>query len=396
MTAATPTHPRPETRLRVAVAGLGAIARTAHLPLLERRRELFEITALCDLSPGALAELGARYGVPPQHRHTSTEALLAQGGFDAVLLLTSGSHGPAAEAALRAGYAVLCEKPLAFTRAEAARIAEAERAQQRGPRLMVGYMKQYDPATRRLATLLAEAGGPSRIRSAEVCVLHPTGPDQLAFAQLPAPYDDLDAGALAALKAHDEALTNAALGSGATEAMRSLYHIVTGSISHDLSLLRTAVGAPESVEFAAMWGASAEGPGSVELSGALPGGARYAIRWHFLPGHAAYRETFAVHHEGGTLELAFPSPYLMNAPTVLTETSSGPGQGPHAERRAEYRSVIEAFEEELVAFHTMVTAGTPPRTGVDGATEDLITAQRAVAAYAACHQLPCDGEAASV
>ncbi|WP_369208330.1 Gfo/Idh/MocA family protein [Streptomyces sp. PU-14G] len=382
-------------RLRVAVAGLGAIARTAHLPLLERRRDLFEVTALCDLSPGALAEVGARYGVPEKDRHRSTEALLAEGGFDAVLLLTSGSHGPAAEAALRAGYAVLCEKPLAFTRAEADRIAEAERAQQRGPRLMVGYMKQYDPAARRLAALLGEAGGAGFVRSAEVCVLHPTGGDQLAFARLPAPYDDLDAAALAVLREQDAALTDAALGSGATEAMRSLYHTVLGSISHDLSLLRMVTGAPTSVELAETWGASAAGPGSVELSGGLPGGARYTIRWHFLPRHASYRETFALHHETGTLHLAFPSPYLMNAPTVLTETAAGTGEGPHAERRAEYRSVTEAFEEELVAFHAMVTDGTPPRTGPAGAAEDLQTAQRAVAAYAARHQLPCEGEAAS-
>lgn len=385
----------PPSRLRVAVAGLGAIARTAHLPLLERRSDLFRITALCDLSPGALAESGTRYGVPPRDRHPHIEGLLDRGGFDAVLLLTSGSHGPAAEAALRAGYAALCEKPLAFTRAEAARIEEAEEAGRRGPRLMVGYMKQYDPAARRLAALLDQAGGPAAVRSAEVCVLHPTGGDQLAFARLPAPAADLDADVLAALRARGAALTDAALGSGATAAMRSLYHVVIGSISHDLSLLRMTTGGPESVELAATWGASAAGPGSVELSGGLPGGARYAVRWHFLPGHAAYRETFAVHHESGTLEAAFPSPYLMNAPTVLTETAVGPGEGPHTERRAEYRSVTEAFEEELVAFHSMVTDGTPPATGVAGAAEDLRTAQRAVAAYAARHRLPCEGEAAS-
>lgn len=380
-----------EARLRVAVAGLGAIARTAHLPLLERRGDLFEITALCDLSPGALEELGSRYGVPKERRHTDIGALLAAGGFDAVLLLTSGSHGDAAEAALRAGYAVLCEKPLAFTRAEAALIGEAEREQGRGPRLMVGYMKQYDPATARLSALLEEAGGPGSVRSVEVCVLHPTGGAQLAFARLPAPPLDVDGAALAALRARDEALTDAALGEGATEGMRSLYHIVGGSISHDLSLLRATVGSPESVELAATWGASADGPGSVELTGGLTGGARYTIRWHFLPGHASYRETFAVHHDGGSLQLAFPSPYLMNAPTVLSATAATPG----GEDRTEYRSVTEAFEEEIVAFHAMVTLGTPPRTGVAGATEDLITAQRAVARFAAQHRLPCEGEAAS-
>ncbi|GAA2079860.1 hypothetical protein GCM10009801_37770 [Streptomyces albiaxialis] len=379
------------TLLRVAVAGLGAIARTAHLPLLERRRDLFEIAALCDLSPTARTELGERYGVPEGRRHATVPELLDAGGFDAVLLLTSGSHGADAEAALRAGYAVLCEKPLAFTRAEAERVDAAERDQGRGPRLMVGHMKQYDPAAARLARLLEEAGGPATVRSVEVCVLHPTGPDQLAFAHLPAPPEDVDGAALAALRARDAALTDAALGEEAPARARSLFHIVNGSLCHDLSLLRMTTGSPATVDLAAMWPEDTD-PGSVELTGSLPGSrARYSARWHYLPGHAAYRETFAVHHEGGTLELAFPSPYLMNAPTVLTAAANDGG----TESRTAFRSVTEAFEEELVAFHAMVTEGAPPRTGVAGATEDLTTAQRAVARFAAQHQLPCEGEAAT-
>ncbi|HWM35886.1 MAG TPA: Gfo/Idh/MocA family oxidoreductase [Streptomyces sp.] len=388
-------HPLPggaAPRLRLAVAGLGAIARTAHLPLLERRSDLFEITALCDLSPSCLDEIGTRYGVPVQRRHTGTGSLLAQGGFDAVLLLTSGSHGDVAEAALREGYAVLCEKPLAYTRAEAARVAAAESEQGRGPRLMVGYMKQYDPAAVRLTELLAEAGGTGSVRSVEVCVLHPTGKAQLEFAHLPAPGDDVDQEALAALRARDGELVSQALGVEAPEPARALYDIVNSSVCHEFSLLRSIVGSPESVDYAARWSDEAARPGSVELSGRLPGPASYSIRWHYLPGHAAYRETVAVHHECGTLELAFPSPYLMNAPTVLTATDNMSG----AEVRAEYRSVVEAFEEELVAFHAMVTRGRPPRTGVRGATEDLITAQRVVARYAAREQLPCAGETTTV
>lgn len=381
------------TRVRLAVAGLGAVARTAHLPMLERRRDLFEVTALCDLSPGVLDEIGTRFAVPAQRRYTGTGALLAAGGFDAVLLLTAGSHGDDAEAALRAGHAVLCEKPLATTRAEAGRVAAAEREQARGPRLMVGYMKQYDPAAVRLTRLLEKAGGPGAVRSVEVCVLHPTAQAQLDFARLPLPPADVDPDAPAQLRARDAGLVGEALGAEARSGVRSLYDIVNSSVCHDLSLMRSIDGAPETVDFAAAWpGRDPALPGSLELSGRLPGGARYGVRWHFLPEHAAYRETFAVHHEGGTLELAFPSPYLMNAPTVLTATDSAGS----AERRCEFRSAGEAFEEELVAFHAMVTRGEPPRTGVGGALEDLTTAQRAVARFAALNQLPFGGEAASV
>ncbi|PWU62448.1 gfo/Idh/MocA family oxidoreductase, partial [Micromonospora globispora] len=78
-------------RIRIAVAGLGVIARTVHLPLLQRRSDLFDIVALSDLSPSRLSELGARYGVEPARRYADADEMLAAGGCDAVLLATSGS-----------------------------------------------------------------------------------------------------------------------------------------------------------------------------------------------------------------------------------------------------------------------------------------------------------------
>lgn len=378
---------RTDQRIKVAVAGLGAIARTAHLPLLERRRDLFELAAVADLSRTVADEIGARYGVPAEHRFTDVGEMLEAGGFDAVLLLTSGSHGAAAEDALRRGYAVFCEKPLAFTRAEIARIAAAETAQNSGPRLMVGYMKQYDPAARRMAELLEEAGGPSVVRSVEICVLHPTGESQLAFAHLPFPAADIDADVVAGLRALDDELLDAALGRSAGPRLRGLYQTVIGSISHDLSLLRMFTGAPDTVDLVSVWPRDAQ-PGSVEISTTLPAGGRCSIRWHYLPDYPAYRETVAVHHGQGTLELAFPAPYLMNAPTILTVTGNAGG----AQRRSEFTSTVEAFEEELVAFHAMVVDGVPPCTGAAGADEDLVLAQRAAYRLARIHDLPCGGE----
>lgn len=51
-------------RIRVGVVGLGAVAQSVHLPLIARRWDLFELTAVADLSPSLVAEIGAQYGVP--------------------------------------------------------------------------------------------------------------------------------------------------------------------------------------------------------------------------------------------------------------------------------------------------------------------------------------------
>ena len=150
------------------MVGLGAVAQAVHLPLLARRPDLFLIHAIADASPSTVTAIGDRYAVPPAARHPSLEAMLAAGAIDGVLVLTTGSHGAAALVVLDAGVAVLCEKPLAFTLAEADRLA----AHPAADRLLLGYMKQYDPAVRRAAAVLREGAA---IRAVDVTVLHPTG-----------------------------------------------------------------------------------------------------------------------------------------------------------------------------------------------------------------------------
>ncbi|GGS55720.1 hypothetical protein GCM10010156_12790 [Planobispora rosea] len=341
----------------VAVAGLGVAAQVMYLPLLARRPELFRVTAVCDLDPGRAGLAARRTGARP---FSDPYAMLGHGGFDALIVLTAGTHGEIVSAALAAGYAVLCEKPLAYSRAEVS-------ALQNEDRLMVGYMKQYDPAVRRAAALL----GGHAIRHLDVTVLHPAGEAQLAFARVPPSRPSPQA--LEPWLDADERALDTALGPAAPAAWRSLYaNVVLGSLCHDLALMRTFSGPPATVEHAAVW----DGP-SVEVAGALEHG-RYGLRWHYLPGHPAYRETVTVHHEDGSLELVFPSPYLMNAPTVLTATSlSGT-----TEVRAAHRDVTEAFELQLEAFHALVTEDTPPLTGLAGAVADIVTAQRIIAAAA--------------
>ena len=381
-----------QPRVKVAVAGLGVIAQTIHLPLLERLSEYFELTALADLSPAQLTRLGERYGVPPEQRHTEVPAMLERGGFDAVLLLTPGSHVRYAAAALRHGYRVLSEKPLGYTRQELTALAEVPGAD----RLMVGYMKQYDPAAQLLRQLLEQVGGARAVHAVDVTVLHPSAASQLAFARLPRPAGDVPPEALAALRDEEDALVTTALGGEPALPVRTLYGITLGSICHELSLIRLFTGPPADVDHAALWaapgsaGAAEQSLPSVELSGPLPQGGRYAIRWLYLPDYPAYRETVAVHHATGSFELVFPSPYLLNAPTLLTEVSTAAG----LERRAEHRGTCGGFEAELLAFHALVTRGTPPLSGVADGLADVVTAQRAAHRLAARYGLNLTGEAA--
>lgn len=381
------THPTRVRRIRVGVVGLGAVAQSVHLPLIARRWDLFELVAVADLSPTSLAALGEQYGVPESRRHLDIESMLAAGGLDGVLVLTSGSHGTPAVQAIDAGVAVFCEKPIAFSRGEIDRIDGAERRAGR-PMLLLAYMKEYDPAVLRMKERLPDLGD---LRWAEVEVLHPSNPSQLAFANLrPAP-TDVEHDRLAPLVERDRAALDDALGADAPDEVRPLYFgAVIGSLIHDISALRALTGGIRTVDSARQW-ASESDAGSIAIDGAITDTARFSIHWHFLPDYPAYHERITLHFLTGSLQVEFAAPYLLNAPTVLRIVSRD-GVG---ERVEEVRDVSEAFEAELVAFHRMVVDGEKPPTGVEEGRADLITAQTIYRRLVADRGVLAGGEAAT-
>jgi len=82
-------------RVRVGIVGLGAVAQAVHLPLLDRLGGQFRIAAIADLSRSLVAAIGERYRVPAAERHLGIDDLLGSRAIDALVVLTSGSHGAA-------------------------------------------------------------------------------------------------------------------------------------------------------------------------------------------------------------------------------------------------------------------------------------------------------------
>jgi len=384
-----PPAGRPADRVRLGVAGLGAVAQAVHLPLIERLRDAYTIDAIADLSPTLTMAIGERYRVDESRRFGTVEELVAAPGLDAVAILTSGSHAPAVDAALDAGLPVFAEKPLAFTRKEMDGI-DTRLATTDDPRLHLGYMKLYDPAVMRAVELAAERryGNP---RAIEVTVLHPTGDSQLAFAHLLPGPTDVPQAVRAQLTEATHALQRQALGEAAAEAFGRLYtDILLGSVVHELALVRAFAGDPSAIDGSWVWPDGAWPP-SFEMTGVLPANGRVSIRWHYLPEYAAYRELIRVVYERVTTELDFPSPYLMHRPTILRVTSA------EADGRNDevWTSVDEAFETELIGFHAMVVSGAAPAAGAAAGRADIVTCQRAIAALARARGVEIGGEAAA-
>ena len=377
-------------RIRVAVAGLGAVAQSIHLPLLERRWDLFEIVAVCDLSPALREAAGDRYGVTARQQYVDVGEMIAKSDAHGVLLLTSGSHAPATHDALRHGVPVFCEKPLAFTVAEADELAAAAGAGRAG--LLLAYMKERDDAILRLRELLTRIDD---VRGVEVRVLHPSGESQLAFANLQPPPRDLSQGTVARLRSEAEALLDVAVGRQAPQRLRQLYEkVVVSSLIHNTSLLRSLFGGIAEVDDVRVWPDDAFPP-SVQISGTLRGGARTVVAWHYLQDYPAYRETLTVHHARGSMEVTFATPYLLNAPTTLDVVEAA-GHAGTSVKTSTHRFTTSSFESELVEFHRMVTEDAVPLSGIAEGRADIITSQRIIRRLAEQQGVPIGGEAATV
>lgn len=150
-------------RLRVGIAGLGRSGHDIHVRNLLLMPELFEITAVADDLPERRRQAEHDYKVRAERDY---QALIKKGGFDIfVNALPSHLHVPASLDALKAGFHVLCEKPMAATVAELDKmIATARKAR----RILAPFQNnRVQPFFTKLQEILASGiiGEPLHIRS---------------------------------------------------------------------------------------------------------------------------------------------------------------------------------------------------------------------------------------
>jgi myo-inositol 2-dehydrogenase/D-chiro-inositol 1-dehydrogenase len=110
--------------IRVALAGFGAWGRM-HARALAALPEAALVAVFCHGESSAAA---AKAEIPHVPRHASYEAMLAAGGFDAVIVAVPNDlHAAFSVAALEAGAHVVLEKPLGLTLAECDAVIDAAR-----------------------------------------------------------------------------------------------------------------------------------------------------------------------------------------------------------------------------------------------------------------------------
>jgi predicted dehydrogenase len=341
-------------RLRVGVIGCGLIAQVMHLHYLRELSDRFEISAICDLSEATRAAVGREYGVAKQF--AAWQELVAQ-PLDAVLVLTSGSHAPAAIAAAKAGMHVLVEKPMCFSIAEGKAMIDAAGAA--GVTLMVAYNKRYDPAYQRL---LDEVRTLSDLRLLRITTL------ESPIAPYVEHYNLHRGASLApdtaqALADDNQARIDSAIGDVDPLSRWAYRSVLLDSLVHEFNAMRGVMGEPDQLEFA-----------DIRETGLTAvfryGDTQCVLMWVDLPSIARYEMEFAFYSPDRRLTLSFPSPFLRSMPTMLV-SEGGAAPSPRAWRTEEVTSYEESFKRELIHFHDCATTGREPITSGADTMHDI-------------------------
>lgn len=156
--------------IKYGVIGAGAIAQRRHLPEIHANPNS-EIVAIVDIAKGRAQEIAERYGAAS---YTDHKAMIKEADLDAVVVATPNAlHAPQTIDALKAGYHVLVEKPMATTKQEAkAMIAAARKAKKY---LMIGMNQRLMPPHVKAKEVLGQ-GKLGRVLAFETNFKH-AGPD---------------------------------------------------------------------------------------------------------------------------------------------------------------------------------------------------------------------------
>jgi myo-inositol 2-dehydrogenase/D-chiro-inositol 1-dehydrogenase len=124
--------------LKVGLLGAGRIAGVHATAITSNPKS--ELVAVSDYYPETAQKLAAKYGCAAR----TTAEIIADKGIDAVLIATStDTHSDLIEAAVAAGKAVLCEKPVDLS-LERARTCLKKVGKSKKP-VMIGFNRRFDP-----------------------------------------------------------------------------------------------------------------------------------------------------------------------------------------------------------------------------------------------------------
>lgn len=343
-------------QLKVGVVGCGEIAQIAHLPYLKELPN-FSVEAICDVSPAVLAGVGDQFNVAK--RTTDYRELVSMPDLD-VVLVCNRDHAEPVIAALENGKHVMVEKPMAFNLRQADDMIAAARENKR--KLMVAYMKRYDPGYQyALAQIKA-------IPQVHLIRIHDFGGSYHINNEI---YDlfratDIPQSKIKEARTLEDKAMLEAIGEGNREHLDT-FSLLMYNCSHDAIVLREAFGSPERIIDADVYG---NGFVLASLEYKLPSGTNTRCVWEtgLEMNLSDWDEQIAVYGSDRRVSVHFPFPYLKNA---VTEVVVGQMENEVFVEKHVTASFDEAFKREWRHFYDCVVNDQEPITGADKGRADI-------------------------
>lgn len=136
-------------KVKIGIIGCGGIANNKHLPSLAKLGDLCEVIAFCDIIEEKAAQSAGKFGGTDVKVYSDYRDLLANEEVEVVHVCTPNvSHSEITVAAFAAGKHVLCEKPMAHTTEDAAKMIEAWKKS--GKKFTIGYQNRFRPEVQML------------------------------------------------------------------------------------------------------------------------------------------------------------------------------------------------------------------------------------------------------
>lgn len=346
-------------KVRFAYVGCGFVAQTIHIPNF-RILPNCDFVAVAEVRQDLGRKVAERYGIPKLYR--SHEEIAADPNIEAVGV--SGPYalqGRIAEDLIRAGKHVFMEKPMAVSVDRAESIVRAVQVTHGKARLMVGYMKRYDPGNIMLKRHLdawRAAGDVGRLLLARN---HGFGGNWVYANDPNVPFDKSPE---VAPPAPNECP------SWLPENRQNSYLGYLQQWTHNLNLLRYLLDgengpAPVTVKSVQL-DASDGMTGLVVLD---IGGTRAVVESGYTRFHA-WEEHTQIYFEGGWLRTAAPA--LMHKETSATVESYRAGHGEQPPRATqEFAPPAWSYREEAKHFLERVRSGQPFRSSAEDTLHDV-------------------------
>lgn len=343
-------------RLRIGIVGCGEVTQLLHLPTLNQLSDLFEVTALCDVSQSVRNQVGDAWGV--KKRLSDYHELVTLDTVDAVLIATPNAyHAETVLAAIDAGKHILIEKPMCMTLAENdAIIAAQEKA---GVIIQVGTMRRYAPAFIEACRLVAEMPEIRLARVHDVIGSNAQfiGPTSKVFRA-----DDIPASMIQATKALELSKIQEAIGDVPND-VQSAYKILLGLSTHDISAMRELIGVPRRVLNAT------QRQGGLYQTATFDYGDFVCLFETGIDNIPRFDAFLEVYGRDQVVRVDYNTPYVRNLPIRLTVTKT-------TDSKNTIQEVIhpgwgDAFVDEWRAFYDNVTQARMPKSSPADFRHDL-------------------------